>query len=495
MRQKILIVGAGIGGLCTGIRLLHAGYHVTIYEKNAYPGGVLHSISSPDGLFKWDESASIAINPLTYFEIFQDVDRRPEDYFQWLPLPYYYHVFWSSAKSLTFSANLSQTQTALSTLFPKDVEGYTRFVFDTSLKYLKSKNHLLNRSFIKTKDCFHPRTLYQLLQVAPFTTASDYIAHYIHSPELRQLLLFQTFFMGSSPYKLPNTYAAIPAQSQIEGIMHIKGGLSAYTLALARLFNELGGKIYYKQPIDQVITKHHVVKGVRCGTTFIPSDRVLLNTDFLYAVNHLLPTRHIPSFELSCSTFIIHLGLAKKLKELEVHNLYIHASFKKEIERIFQGKLPISPSLYLYYPSALDNSFCQNPTHSILNIMVRVPHLHASSISWTPYLIDRLYQTCLAILRTLPGLGDLNQHILYRSFTTPLTFAKKYHYTAGSCFGIGHTFFQSLVFRPQMRDPIYANLYYVGSSIHPGNGASIVMNGAKLLADTIIKEDVAHCSK
>lgn len=489
INKSITIVGAGIGGLCAGIRLLNAGYPVTIYEKNAYAGGVLSSITSPDGAFTFDESASIAINSLTYFEIFKATNRKPEDYFQWYFLDDLYKVFWTSGKTFNLSSNISQTQLALKALFPHDVEGYTQFVFDTSLKYLKAKKHLLSRFFRTAQDCLNPKTLLTLLEICPFTPASQYIKSFVKSPELVDCLLFQTFFMGISPYKLSNIYTAIPAQSQIEGIMQIKGGLPAYVRALTKLFKELGGTLHLNHTITKIVTSAHHVKGILCNNALIPTDYVILNTDLPYTLHKLLPPKPHRTFELSCSTFIIHLGLDTQFKQLRTHNLYINRHFKKEIQKIFRGNFPHFPSLYLYYPSHLDNSYCKNPNHSVLNIMVRVPNLEESAFTWTTSIKDALYKLCLKLLHTIAGLENIENHILYRSFTTPHTFSKKYNYTRGACFGIGHTYTQSIFFRPQLQDPTYHNLYYVGSSIHPGNGASIVMDGAKLLAHTLIKED------
>ena len=42
--KNIIIIGAGIGGLCTALRLAKKGYQVTILEKNKQPGGRLNQI-------------------------------------------------------------------------------------------------------------------------------------------------------------------------------------------------------------------------------------------------------------------------------------------------------------------------------------------------------------------------------------------------------------------------------------------------------------------
>lgn len=487
MANHVVIVGAGLGGLCTGIRLLHHGYQVSIYEKNAYPGGVVRTLTSPDGSFTFDESASIGINPLTYLEIFDAVQKDPSDYFEWTLLQTHYKVFWKNGPTLTLSAHLAETQKSLLVDFPQDAQAYTQFICDTSAAYLESKQHLLNQPYLHVRDLLTPKTLYHLLKIHPLSTANTYISRYISSPALKELLLFQTFFMGISPYKLPAIYTAIPANSQLEGIAYIKGGLGAYSQALAKLFTDLGGTLHYHHNIDQVVLGTKKAKGIRCNNKLITADQVVLGTDYTYSMHSLMHQKPLRRFKHSCSTFIIHLGLDKHYETLSVHNLLINTHFKEEIQRLFKGQLPIQPSLYLYAPSCIDKDLCTYPSHSVLNIMVRVPNLSATSIHWDTSTQNHLYTLCLDTVTTLPGLSDLKEHILYHAFTTPVDFAKKYHYTQGSCFGIGHTFFQSLAFRPQIQSKDYSNLYFVGASIHPGNGASIVMDCAKLLVNTLIK--------
>ena len=42
MAAKAVVVGCGIAGLATAIRLQNKGYRVTVIESNSHPGGKLH---------------------------------------------------------------------------------------------------------------------------------------------------------------------------------------------------------------------------------------------------------------------------------------------------------------------------------------------------------------------------------------------------------------------------------------------------------------------
>lgn len=486
---SVAIVGAGIGGLCTGIELLLSGYNVTLYEKNNVAGGVLKSFTSPDGVFRFEESASIPINPLTYYRFFTRLGLKAEDYFNAQVFNSLYNLYDNHGLILQVPHRLQTMENNLRLKFtPEEAKGYSTFIYKTMYKYTLAKKHFLNQPFMTCSSWLNPKCLLNLMKLNPFTSTSHYVGKYVKNEALRSFILFQSFFMGIAPKKLPNIYSSIAANTQIEGLIHIQGGLSHYAQVLVKLFEQKGGKIYYNTPVQHIFSKDHHTCGLLVESRKVEADLIVLNTDYLYSQQVLLHRQLYRPFTYSCSTFIIHLGLSKHYPSLNVHNLFINKHFEKEINNLFKGLLPQSPSLYIYSPSCKDKSYTSNPDYAVMNIMVRVPHLKACPNVWNKQTCKRLYNLCLNTLVSIPGLEDLTSHICYHSFTTPIDFKHSYNYHYGSCFGLGHTFLQSMVFRPQLKDKTYHNLYFVGTSIHPGNGASIVIEGAHLVARAI-KQD------
>ena len=43
MVRKAIVIGAGIGGMASAIRLAHLGFDTEVYEANAFPGGKIYS--------------------------------------------------------------------------------------------------------------------------------------------------------------------------------------------------------------------------------------------------------------------------------------------------------------------------------------------------------------------------------------------------------------------------------------------------------------------
>ena len=483
--KSVAIIGAGIGGLCTGIELLLSGYEVSIYEKNNVAGGVLRTITSPDGAFRFEESASIPINPKTYHRYFKRLGLNPNAYFCDKGLKNLYHVYFHDGKVLYVPHDIRAMRAAMQKDFAGDVRGWDNFMRATMNKYKISREYFIGRPFMTINSILNPELLCKLVELNPFTSAGHYVKRFIKSGALRDFILFQAFFMGIAPDKLPNVYTMVYANSQVEGISYIRGGLSQYTQVLAQIFEDNGGKLFFNSPVQRILGKGSLVTGIRIGNQTVRSDIVVVNADYCYAQKELLGRKLHRYSKLSCSTFIVHLGLTRKYPELGVHNLFINKHFEEEVSGIFKGRLPQHPSLYIYYPSSADDSCCDNPSHSVMNLMLRVPNLKELPILWNETTKERLYTLCLRAVSSIKGLETIKEYIAYRSFTTPVHFKSRYNYRYGSCFGIGHTLFQSMALRPQLRDKIFKNLYYAGSSIHPGNGASIVIEGAQMASETI----------
>ena len=486
--KSVALIGAGIGGLCTGLSLLLQGYAVSIYEKNDGPGGVLRSIASPDGAFRFEESASIPINPNTFHAYFKALGLDPHGYFSDEKLKLLYHVYYHDGRLLRVPHDMGAMRAAVHRDFDGAVEGWDGFMRATIKKYELSKRYFIGRPFMTAASILNPQLLFKLVELNPFTSASRYVRRFIKSKELREFILFQAFFMGVAPDKLPNIYTAVYANSQVEGISHIQGGLSHYARVLAQIFEAKGGKIYYNTPAQKILGKGALVTGLRAGGQTIEADIVVVNADYCYAQRALLDRTLHRYTQLSCSTFIVHLGLTKKFPALGVHTLFINRHFEEEMSGLFKGKLPQSPSLYIYSPSCIDDSYCKCPSHSVVTLMLRVPNLKELPIAWDETTRAQVCALCLRAVSSIAGLETIEEHIAYQSITTPIDFMNRYHCRYGSCFGIGHTLFQSMALRPQPRDKVYQNLYYVGSSVHPGNGASIVIGGAQMVSETICRD-------
>lgn len=515
--KDVIIVGSGIGGLCTAVRLLKNGFNVTILEKGSTIGGKVN-IKESHG-FRFDLTASILMTPHVYSEIFEYAGRDYKDYFEFIDLDPIYNVnYYDGTRFYTYE-DINKMKCELYKLeragiiqrnnsyVDKDLgnsdecdcdlfEQYRQFQNKSLRKYLIAEKKLLNKPMLNIKDILTKEVLKSLRRIQPVKSSDRYISKIIKNDKFKDYLLFLTMYIGVNPYTTSNIYTMIPAITHNYGVSYIKGGVYKYISALVKLIYEMGGKIETNSEVKQIIIKENRVTAVKTEKLIYKSDIVVCNADYPYAVRNLFHENiekeledesHIKSKESSCSIFIIYLGLSKRFKDLNVHNIYISSQLKKSIEQAFKGQVPECPSAYIYYPSAVDDTLCGDGK-SVMNIMVRVPNLSYKHIEWNEENIRDLRNKTINEIKNIKGLEEIEKYIEFEDYLIPEDLSRIFNAYEGSAFGLSHKLNQSLVLRPSIKDKKINGLYFIGSSTHPGNGVSIIIDGTKVLAEVICND-------
>lgn len=493
--RDIIIVGAGIGGLCSAIRLLKDGYKVTIYEKESTIGGKVNL--KYDKGARFDLTASILMTPHIYTEIFEYAGKNYMDYIDLIKIDPVYRVnYYDGTKYDFYSDTMKMIDTLEYMQKGLSVE-YMDFFYSSYKKYLISKGDFLDKPMLNKSELININSINQLLHINPISSTARYINRKITNEKLREYLIFQSMYIGANPYTTSNLYTLIPVISHAYGLWYIKGGLYKYVLALEQLIDELGGEIYLEKEVKKIVVEDNKAKGVIIGNKTYKSDIVICNADFPYAIKKLFEvdldegiykSKNIDAKDYSCSVFTIYLGLDKKYNNLKVHNIYINNNFKEGIEAPFKGVLPRDVSLYIYCPSSIDPEI-SGEYEEIINIVVRVPNLLAKDITWNKATIYKLRNNIINVLKSVDGLEDIENHIKYEDYLTPIDFSNRFNSYNGTAFGLSHKLSQTIYLRPHIKSKNIRGLYFIGSSTHPGNGVSVIIDGTKLV-EKQIKEDI-----
>lgn len=493
--KKVIIIGAGIGGLATAIRLLAKGFKVEIFEKNSSVGGKTSQITYKD--FKIDSSASIFMIPKPYFEIFNYIKKNPEDYLSIIELKTLYKVFCPNNLNFNIYSDFLRTKSSLEKIFKSDSSNYYKYISESYRRYLFIDKYFLNEKFPNFSSILNPNLLKSLFLIHPFKNCYKTINKYLENEYLKMFLGFQCMYIGESPLRSSNVFSLIPSASQVYGLYYLKGGMYSYIKALEKLVLELGGKIYTSSPVDTILIKDKKAIGIISKQKKIFADIVICNSDFSYTVKNLIPRkisrknyseRSLSKLNYSCSTFILHLFLKKKFKSLSVHNIVLNSNKEESLLSPFlNGGLPKEFIYYIYCPSSIDSTLTP-PNCECLNITIRVPNLNKLNSKWDDLKTKKLRNKIIYDISKIKGLEDIKSNIVYESYTTPLDFKNNYNCPYGSSFGLNHNLLQSTVFRPQSKFKSTKNLYFVGDSIHPGAGISMVLISSKLCAETILHD-------
>lgn len=492
MKKKVIVVGAGIGGLSIAARLLSKGLDVEVLEKNLTIGGKTNILKS--GNFRFDLTASIPMFYKDYIDVFNFCKKDYRKYFSFIPLNINYRCFYSDNSYYDFSNNFASLSNTIGKIIKnniKDQVGFYNFLTSNYNKYLIANNTFLNRGFFKPISFFNPRLIYNGLKLKATTTSISNCKKYISNKKLINYLMFQTMYIGVSPYQSPNIYNSIPASSQLEGLNYIKGGMYSYIEALQKLILDYGGRINTLNNVEKILfNKNKAIGVIQNGKTTL-ADIIVCSSDYSYSINNLIKNTGIKSLvkpvdtlKYSCSIFILYLALNKKYPILKVNNIFINKNFKRNIEAAFKGSLPLEPSLYIYCPSSIDLSICPN-NYEEVNVLVRVPNLLSKKVTWSTSTIRKLKNIILDTLSSIESLEDIKEHIIYDNYLTPLDLRDRFNSFGGCAFGLSHSLDQSIIFRPQCTIPEVENLYFTGASIHPGTGVSTVLKSSKVCCDKI----------
>jgi phytoene desaturase len=264
-------------------------------------------------------------------------------------------------------------------------------------------------------------------------------------------------------------------------IFHSMGGMYRIPQALEKLASKFGAVFHYGCEVEKIEKKNGEFVLSR-GKEHFKADYLVVNADYPYAQTGLLG-RRIPDFEYSCSTYLVYLGLKRKLEGLEHHNLFFSADLDKNLDQIFKKKtVPEDPSFYVHLPTVTDPSLAPEGKE-IVYLLIPVPNLknpqgrfkdHESRIR--KLVFDKINKSCGC---------DLESLIEVERRFYPEDFTGRYNIKFGATFGLAHSLAQSAFFRPANKDPKLRNLYYVGASTQPGGGLPVVIAGSRIVAEMV----------
>ena len=288
MSKKVIVVGAGVAGLASAIRLQHAGYQVELFEKGPTPGGKMNRIEL-DG-YTFDLGPSIVMMPELYRELFELCGRDPDDYIPMEKLDPIYRAYFSDIPDTPFdiSTDLIQMTKTIESISEEDTEGFFLYLHEIYKRFVIAKQHILQRPFRKRSDFYNFPLLKKVLKMKPYDTADTFMGKFIKNERLKQLISFQTLYIGISPLKSPSFYTMIPMIQFLYGVWFIKGGMYTMALAMERLFKELGGTIHYGKAVEEISIENRKADGIIVDGQKIPADYVVCNADFPYAMKHLV---------------------------------------------------------------------------------------------------------------------------------------------------------------------------------------------------------------
>jgi phytoene desaturase len=495
--SRVVVVGAGVGGLAAAARLAAAGHDVTVCEASAAVGGKLGLIEADTaaGAFRFDTGPSLVTLPHLLREVFDDTGGWP-DGLELRPLEPVARYRFADGTRLDASADLEEHCRRLdAALGPGAGTDWRAFTARAERVWEASRAPFLESPLQG------PRTLARLAlrapsdlpAIAPWTTLRRLGARHLRDPRLRAYLDRYATYTGSDPRRAPAALAAVPYAEQAFGGWYVPGGLHRIGQALRDRAEERGVRVLLETPVEAVDVEGGRVAGVRLGGgRRLAADVVVANADATAVLGRMLPDlpavrrarRRLGRATPSLSGFVLLLAVAGRTPGLAHHNVLFPGDYDAEFDAVFGDRArPVDdPTLYV---SAPDDPAVRPEGHESWFVLVNAPRHGAGpgALDWrAPGLAERYAERLLDLLaaRGLP----VRERVLWSRALSPADLEERAGAPGGAIYGTSSNGPAAAFLRPANRGPV-PGLFLVGGSSHPGGGLPLVLLSARIVSGLV----------
>lgn len=489
--KKVVVIGAGLGGISAAVSLAQESYAVTVLERNAKIGGKLNVLKA--GGYTFDLGPSILTLPHIFERLFERSGKRMSDYVSIRPVRPHWRSFFEDGTVVDLDPDPAVMAEQARSVGERP-ENVARF-----LDYSAKLYDVVDAGYFQKglDDSSEFRAFYGLAAFRKFDLFRSMhggVRRHLSSPYLRDVFDYFIKYVGSSAYRAPAFMNCLPTIQFRYDLWYVDGGLYNLAVGLGRLMEELAVAVRCGAEVERIEKDGGRVTGVRLADgTFEPADVVVSNMEVIPAYRDLLREDRSMlkslerRFEPSCSGLVIDVGLDIQYPRLAHHNFFHSADQKKHFRDVFvKRELPSDPTIYLVAASRSDPSVAP-PGCDALKILPHVPHLDsAKPIRRDEYLAfkDRVLEKLERM-----GLTDLRRHVVFEHVWTPADIEREYRSHRGSIYGVVSDRFKNLAFKAPKQSTKYPNLFFVGGSVNPGGGMPMVTLCGQRVAERVVAWD------
>ena len=485
---KVLIVGAGIGGLTAALELAHQGLDVTVLEKSLNPGGKIRQIKVGDALI--DSGPTVFTMRWIFEQIFNDCNENFDAEFELEPLDILARHSWGEGLLDLYADKHKSAEAIAQFSSPKQAQLFLEFCKTAQKVYEALKDPFIESprpNMLGMMSALGIQKSKVLWDIGPFSTLWSALERYFPDPRLHQLFGRYATYCGSSPYLAPATLMLI-AEVEMKGVWSIKGGMAKIPEVIARLAQKKGCHFRYGSEVQSLQFSGEKVSGVQLTSgEVIECDYLIFNGD-INALQHGLlgakATSAIPK-SLKQSDSLSALTWSMRVKAsgfpLVRHNVFFNQPYRSEFSDIFEkNKLPSNPTVYICAQDRTDLAVENNDYESIF-CLVNAP-ANGDIQSNDDEAIEQCEQKAFSLMRQY-GLQLQDAQI---TRTSPREFAKLFPGRGGAIYGQATHGWMSSFQRLGSQSQIN-NLLLVGGSAHPGPGIPMAAMSGRLAAAMLME--------
>ncbi len=488
MANKVLITGAGLGGLATALRLVKRGYQVEILEKNEQAGGRLNQIKK-DG-FTFDTGPSFFSMSYEFEEFARDCNiKLPFEYFDLDPL--YSVNFSDNEKTFHLYKNIDKLAEQFSEVEPDFKEKFER--------YQKKAGALFNDTVdLVIKQNFNSFAHYvvALMRVNPihlpvlFKSFYAHVKKYFSSKEAIQIISLVAFFLGRTPFDTMAIYSLLSyTEFKHDGYYNVKGGMYKIIEGLVNELEKENVPIHYQTEIVGFEEKNSKLQALidQNGKKWT-ADSYLINSDAAWFRGNVFKRKAYSEKKLDKMSWTMgyltfYVGIKRKLPMVDHHNYYLGSNYEAYANNILQNPDTLEKPYYYVNVLSKNNAQCAPEGCESLFFVCPVPNLYHKP-NWDDK--DEIVNSIISDFSDRIGV-DIQKEIVTKTVYTPIEWRDRFNLHRGSGLGLSHNMSQIGYLRPRNYDEKYRNVFYVGASTAPGAGLPMAIISSKLAFERIHK--------
>ncbi len=487
--KTVAVIGSGFAGLSAATCLAKEGFDVTVFEKNATPGGRARQFS--DSGYTFDMGPSWYWMPDVFDRYFARFGKKVSDYYSLQRLDPSYRIYFGANDFMDIPANMEKLNALFESLESGSSLHLKEFLAEGKFKYEVGMNSLVYKPGLSLMEFADREVIAGALKLHLFQSITTYLKKFFRHERILKLLEFPVLFLGATAQKTPALYSLMNYADIALGTWYPKDGMYAIVAGMEKLAKEQGVKFKYNSAVQELPIENGKTTGVMVDGKLIPFDYVVAGADYNHVEQQLLPKtyrryseKYWDSRVMAPSSLLFYLGINKRISGLMHHTLFFDEDFTQHAHEIYeQPQWPTAPQFYISCASQTDAGVAPEGGENLVFLIPVAPELIDTEETREKY-----YTLVMRRLETITGQSILD-HVVYKRSYAHNDFQSDYNAFKGNAYGLANTLMQTAILKPSIINKRVQNLFYTGQLTVPGPGVPPSLISGQVVAGLIMERE------
>lgn len=481
-KGNIGIIGGGFSGMSAACYMARLGYKVILFEKNEQVGGRARVFEEAG--FKFDMGPSWYWMPDVFENFFRDFGKEVKDYYALKKLTPGFQVIFSKDSTIKIDGEFDKIVSTFDSIESGSGEKLRHFISHAEYKYKISMSDLVFKPAHSFTEFLKWNIIKEFFKTNLFSPLSREIRKSFKDFRLVQIMEFPVIFLGALADRIPALYSIMNYAALKQGTFYPEGGMTRIIEGMKDLALDLGVEIITNAEVEKIQVEDSMVNGIVYNNTFLPLDAVIASADYHHVESKLIDNKYRNYNQsywkekvFAPSSILFYLGIDKKLKKLEHHNLFFDTDFAEHGDAIYKKEKWVEkPLFYACCPSKTDSTVAPEGKENLFLLIPYSVNLieNAGQIdSYFDNVLERLEDYCDE---------DIRSFISFKRAYAGKNFVADYNAFKGNAYGLANTLLQTAFLKPKMQNKKLKNLMYTGQLTVPGPGIPPSLISGKIVA-------------